>query len=120
MLDSMYAVAGIGNEDVVNERELAMRPADALGHSDGCDQESARWTGMLVVSHGEMTVAHPDDGGDKTFRQQDFRNGRIAFEQWRAEGFDQDAQAQIRTPGMERGKSWGQENDVAERAKTDD
>lgn len=37
MLDGMYAVAGIGNEHVINERELAMGPADALRHSDECD-----------------------------------------------------------------------------------
>lgn len=120
MLDGMYAVAGIGNEDVVNERELAMSPANALGHSDRCDEERARWPSMLIVHDRKMTAAQLGGGGKKSFRQQDFRDSRIAFEQRRAKRLDEDAQTQIRTPGMKCGKSRGQENDVSERAKTND
>src|SRR5579872_1140637 len=120
MLDGMYAVAGIRNEHVINERELAMRPADALGHSDGCHQQRARWPSMLIVDDGKMTAAQLAGGGEKSFRQQDFGNGRIAFEQWHAERLDEDAQTQIGTPGMEGGESGGQENDVSKRAKADD
>ena len=120
MLDGMYAVAGIGNEHVINERELAMRPAYALRHSDGRDKQRAGRPSMLIVDDGEMAAAHLGCRGEKSFRQQDFGNGRIAFEQWRAERLDEDAQTQIGTPGMERGESWGQENDVSERAKADD
>jgi len=120
MLDSMYTVSGIGNENVVNERELAMGPADALRHSDGRDQQGARWASVLIVDDGKMTTAELGGGGEKSFRQQDFGNGRIAFEQWRAERLDEDAQTQIRPPGVERGKRGGQQDDISERAKADD
>lgn len=119
MRDGMYAIAGIGNEHIVNKRELTMRPADALRHSDGCDQQCARGSGMLIIDDGKMTAAQLGDGGKKGFRQQDFGNSRIAFKQWRAEGLDEDAQTQIGTPRMEGGEGWGQENDVSERTKAD-
>src|SRR5579864_6216595 len=60
MLDSMYTVARIRNEHVVNERELAMGPADALRHSDGRDQQGACWAGVLIVDDGKMTAAQVD------------------------------------------------------------
>ena len=120
MFDGVYAVARVGNEDVINERELAMRPADALRHSDERDQQGARWPGVLVIDDRKMAAAQLRGGDEKTVRQQDFGDGRIAFEQWRAKRLDEDAQTQIRTPGMKCGKSRGQENDVSERAKTND
>ncbi len=120
MFDGMYAVARIGNEHVINERELAMGPADALRHSNECDQQGARRPSMLIVDDGKMTTAQLAGGGEKSFRQQDFGNGRIAFEQWRAEWLDENTQTQVGTPGMEGGKSWGQENDISERTKTND
>lgn len=120
MFDGVYAVAGIGNEDVINERELAMSPADALRHSDGCSQQGARWPSMLIIDDRKMTAAQLGGGGEKSFRQQSFGNSGIAFEQWRAERFNQNAQTQVGAPGMERGESRGQENDVPERAKADD
>lgn len=97
-----------------------MGPADALRHSDGRDQQGARWPSMLIIDDGKMTAAEVGGGGEKSFRQQDFGNGRIAFEQWRAERLDEDAQTQIGTPRMKGGKSGSQENHVSERAKTDD
>lgn len=75
---------------------------------------------MLIVDDRKMAAAKLGGGGGKSFRQQDFRNSRIAFEQWSAERLDQYTQTQIRPPGMERGKSRGQKNDVSERTKTDD
>lgn len=75
---------------------------------------------MLIIENWKMAAVQLGGSGEKSFRQQDFGNSRIAFEQWLAERLDQYAQTQVRTPGMERGESWGQENDVSEGAKTDD
>lgn len=97
-----------------------MSPADALRHSDERDQQGARWPCMLIVDDGKMTAAQFGGAGEKSFRQQDFGNGRIAFEQWRTEWLDENAQTQVGTPRMEGGKSRGQENDISERAKTND
>ena len=120
MFDGVYAIAWIGDEYVINERELAMGPADALRHSNGCHQQRARRPSVLIVDGGEMAAAQLGCRGEKSFRQQDFGNSGIAFEQWRAKWFNQNAQAQIGTPGMEGGESGGQQNDVSERAKTND
>lgn len=98
MLDSMYAIAGIGNEEVINERELAMRPADALRHCNERYQQGAGWPSVLIVDDGKMVAAQLGRRGEKRFRQQDFRDSRITFEQWRAKRLNEDAQTQIRTP----------------------
>ena len=97
-----------------------MGPADALRHSGGCDQQRAGGPGMLIIDDRKMAATQLGGGGEKSFRRQDFGNSRIAFEQRRAERLDQYAQTQIRTPGVERGKRGGQQDDVSERAKADD